>query len=430
MKTAVPLREAIAKIQPGKVMKLEPVSPGGTLVLRKDSKGALFFYWRVTFEGKSPPYLIGLYDSAAPPKSTKPTARGYSLSAARAAAAGMAAKHYSALAEGGYASVIAKEKAAAKAVKEAEAAADQTLQKLVDMYADVQALRNHKTARQTRTLFAKNVRDAFPEVAKMQANQVTADQIATVLRLIRNAGKNNTARKLKACLSAAFGMAKDAENNASVPEGFKAFKVKRNPAAEVSGISGSRRADKDPIMPEEMLEYWKAIDIPGPKAALARLHLLLGGQRIEQLLRLKNNDIEKDALRLWDMKGRNATPRPIYLPLIPVAAEALMEIRANGEYAISVTKGKPMGDTTARTWVSELVGDRVDRFELKRVRSGVTTILAKLRVSKEIRDSLQSHDQSGVENRHYNGHEFLEEKREALTALHNFLTSKSAESSQ
>ncbi|PMY01379.1 hypothetical protein, partial [Pseudomonas sp. GW460-13] len=92
----------------------------------------------------------------------------------------------------GYASVIAKEKAAVKAVKEAAAAADQTLQKLVDMYADVQALRNHKTARHTRTLFAKNVRDAFPEVAKTQANQVTTDQIATVLRLIRNAGKNNT----------------------------------------------------------------------------------------------------------------------------------------------------------------------------------------------------------------------------------------------
>ncbi|ODV42367.1 hypothetical protein AWV79_27670 [Cupriavidus sp. UYMMa02A] len=426
MKTAVSLREAIAKIEPGQFMKLEPVSPGGTLVLRKDAKGSLVFYWRVTFEGKSPPYQIGLYDSAAPPKSTRPTAKGYSLNAARSAAADMAAKHYSALADGGYASVIAAEKAAVQAVKEAAAAADQTLQKLVDMYAGEKALRNRETAKQVRNLFAKNVRDVFPETAKTPANKVTTEQIATALRNITKSGKQNTARKLKAYLHSAFEMAKDAEYNASVPEEFKAFKVKRNPVSDVSGISSGRGADKDPILPEELLEYWKAIDVPGAKAALARLHLFVGGQRVEQLVRLKNCDVEKNAVRLWDTKGRKGEPREIYIPLIPVAAEALKEIRASGEYALSVTEGKHLSAKTALSWVKELVGNKVENFQLKRVRSGVTTVLAKLKVDKEVRDHLQSHNLSGIEHRHYNAHDFFDEKKKALTAMHDFLASNAA----
>ena len=47
----------------------------------------------------------------------------------------------------------------------------------------------------------------------------------------------------------------------------------------------------------------------------------------------------------------------------------------------------------------------------------LNTLLASAGVSQEIRGRLQSHGISGVQARHYDGHEYLEEKRMALETL-------------
>jgi hypothetical protein len=54
---------------------------------------------------------------------------------------------------------------------------------------------------------------------------------------------------------------------------------------------------------------------------------------------------------------------------------------------------------------------------LKRVRSGVETLLAANGVSREVRGHLQSHGLTGVQARHYDGHDYLAEKRRALELL-------------
>lgn len=52
-----------------------------------------------------------------------------------------------------------------------------------------------------------------------------------------------------------------------------------------------------------------------------------------------------------------------------------------------------------------------------RIRSGVETLLASARISSDIRGRLQSHGISGVQSRHYDGHDYLAEKRQALETL-------------
>jgi hypothetical protein len=68
------------------------------------------------------------------------------------------------------------------------------------------------------------------------------------------------------------------------------------------------------------------------------------------------------------------------------------------------------------------VGDQIPDFQAKRVRSGVETLLAGARISSEIRGRLQSHGISGVQTRHYDGHDYLAEKRHALVTLHKLIT--------
>ena len=64
-----------------------------------------------------------------------------------------------------------------------------------------------------------------------------------------------------------------------------------------------------------------------------------------------------------------------------------------------------------------LVGDSIEGFQLKRIRSGVETLLAAHGVSREIRGHLQSHGLTGVQARHYDGHDYMAEKRRALEIL-------------
>jgi len=68
----------------------------------------------------------------------------------------------------------------------------------------------------------------------------------------------------------------------------------------------------------------------------------------------------------------------------------------------------------------------IPEFQAKRIRSGVETLLASVGVSTEIRGRLQSHGIAGVQARHYDGHDYMAEKRKALETLHKLINQKPA----
>ena len=86
----------------------------------------------------------------------------------------------------------------------------------------------------------------------------------------------------------------------------------------------------------------------------------------------------------------------------------------------------PIANTTLLNWAKELVGDRIDGFTLKRIRSGVETLLASKNVSKDIRGRLQSHGISGVQDTHYDAHDYIEQKTHALNILQQVVTATPA----
>lgn len=425
VKDKISVRAAIEAASPRQFVRLESVSPKGALELRKSPNGSVAFYFRFYQNGESDREQIGLYDKLAPPKSVNPTEKGYSISAARAAAAALSAKHYEARNDGGLRAVLESEKAHAREMKEAAAAAAaskaHTLERLVDVY--INTRRNPETGKDIRKLFNKNVKVAFPGVAATPASEVTSEQIASVLRKMLEAGHKTTARQLRAYLRSAFEHARQVENDASISKDFATFNIKHNPVADVANIANTRGVDKNPLMPEALREYWKLIDVPGKEAAFLRLHLLSGGQRLGQLIRLKRPDVKRNVLILEDTKGRSGNVRHILVPLIPATAKALKEFASDEEFVFSVSPGRHISMTTVRRWMKMVMPVVPDGFQLKRVRSGVTTLLAKLKVPKEIRDHLQSHGLSSVEDRHYNLYDYFDEKKEALTKMYSFLTS-------
>ena len=298
-----------------------------------------------------------------------------------------------------------------------------TLENLLGAYCDYLMSLERKSHSAARSIFNVHILKAWPEIAALPANMVTGEQIADMMRMVIEQGKGRTANKLRSYVRAAYQVAKAARSKPSIPLAFKAYNVKSNPASDTEPDESANKPDKNPLSANEMRTYWQTIKpMPGFIGSVLRLHLLTGGQRIEQLVALLLANVEIDSITIMDSKGRpGKAARPHTVPLIPLAAAALHECTPAGAYALSLDGGKShISAYTLSRW-AKAAGAGIEGFKAKRIRSGVETILAAARISQDYRGRLQSHGIAGVQNRHYDGHHYLDEKRHALDTLLNLL---------
>jgi len=399
---------------------------GGALQARKLASGAVQLYWRYSLGGKTSREPIGVYDPSAPPKKLQPTLRGYGVAAALEKCRELADVHTARAETGGLREAKAEKRKSFIAQKAVEAEkTERTLQKLLDAYVahlKTQERRSHVDADQ---IFKRHVSEAWPGVAEAPAVDLTPEQVLDMLRRLIEAGKGRTANKLRSYMRAAYQCALDVRTTASIPVVFKSFGVVFNPAAQTRRSPQFDRADKRPFSKAELKAYWQLLaHRPGAEAAVLRLHLLTGGQRIEQFVRLKWTEVSDEAFTIFDGKGRPGQgSRPHQVPLLRLAVADLALLTCEGEFAISTTGGKkPISVRTLAGWAHTIVGDAIDGFQLKRIRSGVETLLAAHGVSREVRGHLQSHGLTGVQARHYDGHDYMAEKRSSLDILYRELS--------
>ena len=427
--------QLINEMPKGVFKTLEKINPIGALQARKQSNGTVTLYWRYSIGNVSERVLIGIYDSSAPPKSLNPTEKGFSITAAIDAAKRQAKAHYDNREKGGRPAMIAAEaeatrsaaEAKAEATRKAEAtkveAAQFTLQCLLEHYCDHLEALGRTSHRDARSIFKLHIYEAWPKIAASPANLVTGEQVADMMRRVLELGKGRTANKLRSYVRAAYQTARAARSKATIPLHFKGYGVTYNPAGDTEPDESANKPDKRPLSADELRSYWHSIKaMPGFIGAVLRLHLLTGGQRIEQLVNLLSSNVTGSTIMLYDGKGRpGKPPRPHTVPLIPPAAAALLECRPQGVYALSTDCGVThLAATTLSNW-AVAAAVKIPGFATKRIRSGVETLLASARISSEIRGRLQSHGISGVQNRHYDGHDYLEEMHDALTLFHHTL---------
>lgn len=436
----------------GGFAKLRKILPAGSLEARK-LKSGVALYWRVTIAGKTERVTIGFWDSSAPSKSLMPTKKGFSVEAAARAAEELSVAHHANLDAGGHRGLI---EAAAKAKQQEEAASAEaqraviaaeeeakryTLKNLLADYCDHLKTLGREAHTDARSIFRIHVEEAWPKIAATPANQITGEQIADMMRKVLELGHGRTANKLRSYVRAAYQVALAARSKASIPVKFKEYRVTSNPGADTVPDESQNNPDKNPLTADEMRAYWHTIKpMPGFVGAVLRLHLLTGGQRIAQLVKLLTVDVNTTSITLYDGKGRpGKAPRPHTVPLTKQAAAALLILKPQGTYAISTNDDRPTksggekkfkkGDrhlsaSTLSQWAAEAAKD-IPGFATKRIRSGVETMLAGARISEGDRGRLQSHGITGVQARHYDGHDYMTEKRRALEALFNLLEKKS-----
>jgi integrase len=420
----------------GTFKTLRRIVPLGSLQARRRADGAVLLAWRfsVTVDGveRESREQFGVYDPALPPKSLKPSGNRYSLAAAVRHAESLAEQHAARRREGGLLAIRAARQAQEEAFRASAASdASKTLSHLMGDYADHLQRLGRSSHRQVRSVARRHI-DTNTQIATTAALLVTPEDVADLMRAANDSGKPRTANKLRSYVRAAYEVAKSARIDASVPAAFKGYGVKSNPAAETKVIDATKGRPRTirALSPAQLRAYWNIIRaVPGKKAALLRLHLLTGGQRIAQLLRLRVADISDDLITIYDGKGRSRALRPHAVPLIPAARRALDEAATTtGEFALSSDGGDThISESAFDGWAKEIIGAAGDQakplagFMPKLVRSGVETALAAFGIDKEVRGRLQSHGISGVQDAHYNAHDYLPQKRRALETLYRML---------
>ncbi len=421
---------------PGEFVTLdERPKNGGSLQARKLSKGEVQFYFRYsqlneqTGESEKIRKPIGVWDPTAPPKMRTPSPRGFSIAAALEKCEALASVQAERRNTGGLKEVALEERRSHLTKKAARAELSRrTLKSLLAAYIDHLKAQGRRSWSDAAQIFKAHVEDAWPEIAATPAAEVTPEQVLDMLRRLVEDGKGRTANKLRAYLRAAYQCAIDVRTTMSIPVTFKAFAVAFNPAAQTKRDPKYDRPDKHPLSADELRTYWLAIrKLEGIKGISLRLHLLTGGQRIEQLVRLRREHLQGNTITILDAKGRpgQGDPRRHTLPLLKAAAADLATLGSKGEFVLSTTEGvRPINATTLSSWAHDAVGSSIPAFQLKRVRSGVETLLAANGVNREVRGHLQSHGLTGVQARHYDGHDYMPEKLRALEKLFAVLINK------
>jgi integrase len=297
---------------------------------------------------------------------------------------------------------------------------------LMEAYCSLLDCRGKQSAKAVRLDIYKHTRDAFPKIWKKSASTVNLDDCVDIVSKVVAEGKLRQADKIRSYIRTAYSEAINSRGDASMPTAMRKMKISFNPARDMRKIKGSSNAKDRALSVKEFQAYWHHIGgLPEPAKSLLQMHVLTGGQRQAQLARVTLADIDFDSrtMTVMDNKGRRSEPRRHVVPLLPDVLDSIKLITA-GPYIFSCDGGKnPIGSNylwyQAKTICTKMeqAGELENgKFTAGTIRATIETRLTAkpYKVSFDVLAHLLSHGMGGVQARHYQKYDFLDEKREAL----------------
>ena len=331
--------------------------------------------------------------------------------------------------------------------REEQLAKSGSLRLLLEAYYGHLERAGKQSFRDVRNSFKRNVFDEFPNLCEKRASEVTPDELVAVVARVVSAGHGRDAAKLRSHLSAAYSMAIDSALDPTLHNDVRAMGIKTNPAAAIptKSLAKFNRARERALSANELRHYWRCVrGLPeSPTRDALMFGMLIGGQRPMQLLRVTTADIDLvgRTVTIHDTKGKRQQPRLHVLPLTERTA-AILHHRIDGAATVKqalpeavvknpsifTSDGKRQTNHSTVSHVATEIsvamvekGETGQGFQLRDVRRTCETMFAKMGVSKDIRAQVLSHGLSGVQDRHYDQHGYMDEKRAALEAWERLL---------
>ncbi|MBV8656561.1 MAG: integrase family protein [Burkholderiales bacterium] len=302
-----------------------------------------------------------------------------------------------------------------------------TLGALLDAYVNHLSKQGKSSASDVEGIFRLHIPSRLKEEP---AADIHHEELVKAIRKLTELGHGRTAAKLRSYLHAAFKRALEAAEDPQTASDLIGFGLDANPVARIKTLPEYSRAGERALTRTELHEFIQRVEKLRPTVTREslRLVLLLGGQRLTQLVQAEpDQDVDgTPVIILRDPKGKRTQPRKHVLPLVGKS----LAIVDGGVHDIFV----PRNATAAKTRLQnvskkvleiarEMVKDGVSPspFRFGDIRRTAETHLAKLRVSKDIRSQLQSHGLSGVQDRHYDRYDYMEEKAKVLVRWETYL---------
>ncbi|MBA2483093.1 MAG: integrase family protein [Nitrosomonas sp.] len=318
-----------------------------------------------------------------------------------------------------------------------KAASSSTFGDLMNAYCDFLESHGKKSARSVRNAIYKDIKEAFSKIWKKPASTIDLDDCIAIVGCLVDEQKPRQADKLRSYIRTAFSEAINARGDVNMPQSMRNLAIKFNPARELRKVKGSNNAKDRALTLREFRAYWGHVKaLPEPSRSLAMLHTLTGGQRQQQLARVTIDDIDHDGrfIKIIDYKGRRSEPRLHIIPLLLEALEAIERLTGTGRFIFSCDGGlKPVhigfiNDIVKKIRVQMEKLGQLEKgyFTAGTIRATIETRLAAkpYRVSSDVLSQLLSHGLGGVQARHYQHHDFFDEKLETLQMLHRMVEGK------
>ena len=399
-----------------------------------ETRTLLYFRYRADSQNKAVP--IGTYSPTGNGGITLKDARAKCRPLADLLRAGVTDLH---------AHLRREQEAREREVREAEEAARRaaedakrgTLAQLCDAYVAHLEHQGKQAKGDVKSIFTLHVQEADAELSARRAAEIEPEAIAGLIGRLVDGGKGRTAGKLRSYLRSAYALAAASHTDPSAPLSLRTFGIRTNPLASIPALSKFNRARDRVLNGPEMgalLRGIEALPVDQPRDALL-LTLALGGQRPAQLLRVtaKDVDLAGETVTLRDPKGKRNEPRLHVLPLVPEAL-AIVERRItglDGDDKLFTMRPEALSVAVADLSAA-MVKDKGARepFQLRDLRRTCETMLASLSVSSDVRAQLQSHGLGGVQNRHYDRHDYAPEKKRTLELWRSHLETLKANKDQ
>ena len=384
----------------------------GTLQIRISTAGRANFYYRhVTSEGKRDDYPLGTYDTAG--------SKGLTLEDARDRYGELAAIYRSGTKDIRD-HLQNQERAKAAGLRAEMDAQDRqeagSLMALLAAYVDYLKAGGKASAREVENTLKNHV-ILLEDLVGTRANALTPKDLRAIFDRLQDRGLTRALGKTRAALHSAYNLAARAEFDSTIPMTFRTFKVSINPVSVLPTFSALSKPGDRVLTRRELQHLLQTLR--GMKTMPARSMLTaiyLGGQRPTQLLRVTEADIDLDRgiITLRDGKGRRTHPRLHVLPLVdPVKGWVQELVAVNGSApSIFSSDGKTAPHPSTLSGLVHAISGGA--YRLGDIRRTAETELAALGVTKDVRAQILSHELGGIQAKHYDRHQYLEEKTEAL----------------
>ena len=168
--------------------------------------------------------------------------------------------------------------------------------------------------------------------------------------------------------------------------------------------------------------------------ALIRFALATGGQRLKQILETpwERYDLESRSMEILDLKGKSSDKnRPHVVPLNDLAMSVLGGLKSVTGDAVYPFAGGSHGTSQDKHIRPDSINLAISRyrdtcegvdFKAADIRRTCKTIMARQGISKELRDRIHNHSLNDVSTKHYDRHDYLEEKRAVMKQWNDILS--------